>query len=85
MGVLSTMSSNSGHKLERDTFVMICKGAISYVPRSQTEPASHLIYGIAHDSMTFSRKFVTLLAVPSLPLVKARTWRGRGSPNGTRC
>src|SRR6185437_17004108 len=31
MGVLSTMSSNSGHRLERDTFVMICKDSISYV------------------------------------------------------
>ena len=65
------MSSNSGHKLERDTFVMICKGSISYVPRSQTEPANHLIYGIADNRMTFSRKFVTVMAVPSLPLVKS--------------
>ena len=71
MGVLSTMSSNSGHKLERDTFVMICKGSISYVPRSQTEPANHLIYGIADNRMTFSRKSVTVMAVPSLPLVKS--------------
>lgn len=51
------MSSNSGHKLERDTFVMICKGSISCVPRSLTEPANHLIYGIAdghhwHDRHT---------------------------------
>lgn len=65
------MSSNSGHKLERDTFVMICKGSISYVPRSQTEPATHLIYGIADNRMTFSRKSVTVMAVPSLPLVKS--------------
>jgi hypothetical protein len=72
------MSSNSGHKLERDTFVMICKGSISYVPRSQTEPANHLIYGIAHNSMTFSRKFVTLMAVPSLQLVKSADLASKG-------